>query len=115
MNLNIIFPVASGILVALGNFFVKSGMNQVTSFSISKLLFNSTLMLGLGLGVIGGILMFYSLKILPLWLVILTFNTITTVGAVVLGVLVLKEFISSAKSILTILIISLLIALMAIK
>lgn len=115
MNLNIIIPFVSGILIAIANFYVKNAMNQISSFSIPNLILNATLIFSVGIGIVGGLLMWYSLKILPLWIVILIINTISTVGSILLGVIILKESISPIRSILMVFIVTLLIVLMRIK
>ena len=115
MDINILIPFISGILLAVANLYIKNGMTEMTSFTIRNLIFNKVLILGLIFGVFGGLLSWYSLKNLPLWMVILTINTVSTIVAIFLGVFVLKEFITPLRSIMIILTITFLIGVMVVK
>lgn len=115
INIALIIPFISGILLSLANFYVKNSIDKTISFTIKNLIFNKELILGLTVGFVGSCLSWYSLKSLPLWMVIVIINTVSTIGSVFLGIFVLKEFISPLRSIMIILTITFLIGVIAIK
>lgn len=115
MDVNVILPFISGTSLSLGNLYLKKGLIQISSFNLINLLFNSSVIIGLIFGLIGALIFFYSLKILPLWMVIIVVNTSSIIFSIFFGVFVFKEFISPLKSILMILTIFSLIGVVIIK
>ena len=114
MEITVIFPVICGILFSFGNLFLKNGLVDVSLSNLNALL-NQNMVYGVIVCAIGAIIFWYSLKVLPLWLVILATNAVSTVASILLGVFILKEFISPLRGILIVLTVSFLIGAMALK
>jgi len=108
MNLNVIFPIIAGIIIAIGHVFLKKMVIQhslLNSYTIYPII--------TGLATVPFI--YYSYKTLPIWEITVIISSVATISTILLGVFVLHEFITPLKSFLVALIIILLIVVMVIK
>ncbi len=93
MALNEILLILAGIILGFSTMFTKKVVMQ-------GLVFNSFVVGLIATGLIGGILMFYSLKQFPLWKVSLFVGLITAITSILLSYFFLKETITPTQLVL---------------
>lgn len=101
MNIYIIFPFLAGMVVGLGNFFMKQLAVQF-SFNSPKLFL---VVRPIITGMIAFPLVMLSYRKVYLWQVVITIGSVATITSVLLGVFLLHENISLLKSFLVLVII----------
>ena len=101
MNIYIILPFLAGVVIALGNFFMKQLAVQF-SFDSPKIFL---IIRPIITGVIGFLLVMISYRKIDLWQVVITISSVATVTSVLLGVFLLHENISLLKSFLVLVVI----------
>lgn len=89
-ELLIVLPFIIGIIMAVSNYYVKLGSAKI-SFSHLRSFINFPLILGLILGFIGTIGLFYAYKFVELWKVMVIVNVTVICTAILLGVVLLEE------------------------